>query len=130
MKVPVNVENPARLIRLTTDPWMLQSRKQMIKVSLLYPNEASTTFDMEFYEKLHVPMVRKLLGTALKGVAVDQGMRSAAGTPPPYVVMCHLLFESLDAFQGAFPSHAEFIMADIAKYTNSRPIAQISEMRL
>jgi hypothetical protein len=45
----------------------------MVKVSVLYPNRKDTTFDMEYYCNLHIPMVRQLLGSALKGASVDQG---------------------------------------------------------
>jgi hypothetical protein len=45
----------------------------MIKVSVLYPNVAGTKFDMAYYLNHHIPMVRRLLGSALKGVSVEHG---------------------------------------------------------
>ena len=44
----------------------------MVKVSVLYPNREGTKFDMAYYLNHHIPMVRQLLGSALKGVSVEQ----------------------------------------------------------
>ena len=44
--------------------------------------------------------------------------------------MGHLLFDSVEAFQASFGPHAQEIMADIPKYTNTEPTLQISEMKL
>jgi uncharacterized protein (TIGR02118 family) len=46
----------------------------MVKISVLYPNGKGTKFDMEYYCNRHIPMVRQLLGSALKGASVDQGL--------------------------------------------------------
>jgi uncharacterized protein (TIGR02118 family) len=51
----------------------------MIKISVLYPNSKDTRFDMEYYCNRHTQMVRKLVGSALRGVSVDQGLSGGAG---------------------------------------------------
>ena len=103
----------------------------MIKVSVLYPNEEGKKFDMAYYLDKHIPMVQQMLKDALKGGAVDQGLSGAAPeTAPTYRVMTHLLFDSVEAFQGAFGPHAEAIMADVANYTDIRPVTQISEVKI
>ena len=76
-------------------------------------------------------LVRRLLGAALKGAAVDQGIGGEEpGSPAPYLAIGHLLFESPEAFQTAFGPHVQTIMADIPNYTNSEPTLQISEVKL
>lgn len=103
----------------------------MIKVSVLYPNREGDTFDIGYYCDRHIPMVRTKLGTACKGVAVEQGLSGPApGSPPAYVAMGHLYFDSVDAFQAAFGPHAEAIMGDIPNYTSIQPTIQISDVRL
>ena len=103
----------------------------MIKVSVFYPNKTDNTFDMNYYCDLHIPLVQRLLGSALKGVAVEQGLGGAApGSPATYVAMGHLLFDSTDAFQRAFGAHVQAIMSDIPNYTNIEPIIQVSEVKL
>jgi uncharacterized protein (TIGR02118 family) len=79
----------------------------------------------------HIPMVRHLLGAALKAAAVEQGVGGGApGSPPPYLALGHLSFESLHAFQTAWGPNAERIIADVPNYTNLQPIIQISEVRI
>jgi len=103
----------------------------MIKVSVLYPNRGDTKFDMTYYLNHHIPMVRHLLGLALKGVSVEHGISGEEpGSPPPYVTTAHLLFESVQSFQTSFGVHAQEIMEDIPKYTNSEPVVQIGEVKL
>ena len=103
----------------------------MVKVSVLYPNGKNIKFDMEYYCDRHIPLVRQLLGSVLKGVAVEQGLSGEQPrSPAPYVAMGHLLFDSVDAFRTSFGSHADTIIADIPKYTNSEPTIQISEVKL
>ena len=76
-------------------------------------------------------MVQEKLGAALKGSAVDQGLGGAApGSPATFVAMAHLLFDSVEAFQGAFGPHADVIMADIPNYTDTQPTIQISEVKI
>lgn len=103
----------------------------MVKVSVLYPNRTGTNFDMTYYLDHHIPMVRRLVGSALKGVSVEHGISGdEPGSPPPYVTTAHLLFESVQSFQTSFGVHAQEIMGDIPKYTNSEPLVQIGEVKL
>jgi uncharacterized protein (TIGR02118 family) len=103
----------------------------MIKVSVLYPNNEGSKFDMSYYCKSHIPMVQQKLGAICKGVAVEQGISGAApGSRPAYVAMGHLYFDSVEAFQTAFGPHAEAIMADIPNYTDIQPTIQISDVML
>jgi len=103
----------------------------VIKVGVFYPAAAGATFDMEYYRTKHVPMVQKLLGTACKGAAIEQGLSGAEpGSPPTYVAMGHLFFESMSDFQKSFGSHAAEIVADVPNYTNVQPIIQISDVKM
>jgi len=103
----------------------------MIKVSVLYPNNEGSNFDMQYYLEKHIPMVRKKLGAACKNVAVEQGLGGGApDAPAAYSAMGHLYFDSVETFQTAFGPHAEAIMADIPNYTNVQPAVQVSEVRI
>jgi uncharacterized protein (TIGR02118 family) len=104
---------------------------EMIKVSVLYPNGEGNSFDMAYYLAKHIPMVRQLVGPAIKGVVVEQGIGGATPeSPPPYLAMGHLLFESVEAFQASLGPHAPAIFGDISNYTNTQPVVQISEVKL
>lgn len=103
----------------------------MVKVSVFYPNREGMKFDLTYYLDQHIPMVRRLLGSTLKGVSVEQGISGEEpGSPAPYVTTCHLLFDSVQTFQTSFGPHAQGIMEDIPKYTNSKPLIQIGEVKL
>jgi len=103
----------------------------MVKVSVLYRNAAGTKFDMTYYLNRHIPMVRRLLGSALKGVTVEHGISGEEpGSPAPYIATGHLLFDSVQTFQASFAPHAQEIMEDIPKYTDSEPLVQIGEIKL
>jgi len=103
----------------------------MVKVSVFYPNREGTKFDMNYYLNQHIPMVRRLLGSALKGVSVEHGISGGQpGSPAPYIATGHLLFDSVQLFQASFAPHAQEIREDIPKYTNSEPLLQIGEVKL
>ena len=101
----------------------------MIKVSVLYPNNESATFDMDYYCKTHLPLVAELVGKALISSSADAGLaRGAPGEAPTYIAMGHLVFESAESFQQAFAPHQEVIAADLVNFTNVSPVIQISNI--
>jgi uncharacterized protein (TIGR02118 family) len=103
----------------------------MIKVSVMYPNEKGGTFNMAYYCDKHMPMVKQKLGTALKRVSVEQGLAGGEpGAPPSFLAFGHLYFDTVEAFQTAFAPHAAEILSDIPNYTNTKPVLQISEVKL
>jgi len=103
----------------------------MIKVSVLYPNNDGSKFDMSYYCNSHVPMVQEKLGRACNSVAVEQGVSGATSeSRPAFIAMGHLYFDSVADFQSAFGPHAKTIMADIPNYTDIQPTIQVSEVRI
>jgi uncharacterized protein (TIGR02118 family) len=103
----------------------------MIKVSVLYPNSQDIVFDKGYYCDIHVPLVSKLLGDTLKNAQVDFGLCGAsADEEASYVVMTHMTFDSIEAFQNIFAIHSEEILSDIPKFTNCQPQIQISEIKI
>jgi uncharacterized protein (TIGR02118 family) len=103
----------------------------MIKVSVFYPNNEGSKFDMSYYCNSHIPMVQEKLGKACKGAAVEQGVSGPTpGSQPTFVAMGHLYFDSVAEFQSAFGPHANAIMADIPRYTDIQPTFQISEVKV
>jgi len=103
----------------------------MIKVSVLYPNNEGSKFDMSYYCNTHIPMVQEKLGKACKSVAVEQGVSGVTpGSRPTFAAMGHLYFDSVADFQAAFGPHAAAIMGDIPNYTDIPPTIQISEVKI
>ena len=103
----------------------------MVKVSVLYPAKAGSRFDEEYYFNKHTPMLIGLLGPALKAISVEKGISGVMpDQPAAFVMTCHLVFESIDAFYAAFGPHAAAITGDIPKYTDIEPIIQIGEIKV
>ncbi|HEY2821443.1 MAG TPA: EthD family reductase [Candidatus Acidoferrum sp.] len=103
----------------------------MIKVSVFYPHQLDARFDMTYYCEHHFPLVRRLLGPAVKNTAVEAGISGRTpGSPPLYVALGHMYFESVPAFVEAWTPVAAQIIADIPNYTNLQPTIQISEVKI
>src|SRR5689334_14543772 len=93
----------------------------LTKISILYPNQKGSRFDMRYYVGTHMPLSFELLSThpGFKGVSVERGLGGAEpGTDPAYIAMCHFLFESLEDFLAAFVPHAGTLQGDMANYTD------------
>jgi uncharacterized protein (TIGR02118 family) len=100
----------------------------MIKVSVFYPRQNGTKFDLNYFTATHLPLLRRKFGEACKGIVIDRGVRGAAPqTQAPFVVVANMMFESIEAFQNAFRPNAAEIADDVARFTNIRPVIQISE---
>ena len=101
----------------------------MIKVSVMYPNTPDARFDHAYYRDKHMPLVKTRMGEHCKYYTVDKGIAGGApGTPAIYVGMCHIFSDSVESFQAGFGPHAKEILADIANYTDLKPVMQISEV--
>ena len=101
----------------------------MIKVSVMYPNGPGARFDHDYYRDKHLPLIKRRIGAALKYYTIDKGL--AGGTPnapATYVGMCHLLCDTLEAYNSAFAPHAQEISGDIRNFTDVTPVVQISEV--
>lgn len=103
----------------------------MVKISILYPNTKGSRFDMRYYVEDHMPVSIQLLSAhpGFKGVSVERGVTGVPpGTEPPYVAMCHFLFDSAEAFMEAFMPHAQTLQGDIPSYTDVEPTIQFNEV--
>ena len=105
--------------------------KGSIKVSVLYPNDNGKSFNMDYYCNKHVPMVAGLLGDAVIGASVEQGLGGGEpDQPATYVAMGNLYFKTMESFENSFGPNAEKIMGDILNYTDIEPVIQISEVMI
>jgi uncharacterized protein (TIGR02118 family) len=106
----------------------------MIKVTVMYPYTEGARFDHAYYRDRHMPMVKAKLGSACAYYTVDKGLAGRApgqaqfGAPPAFVAMCAFICDSVEAYQAALQDHLTEIVADIAKYTDIKPVVQVSEI--
>jgi uncharacterized protein (TIGR02118 family) len=103
----------------------------MITVNILYPNKPGSRFDMDYYVRTHMPMAFRLLAATLKRASIEHGLRGEEDdSPPPYIAMAHLQFESFVKFLEVWLPAADELTADIPNYTDIEPVIQISEVML
>ena len=102
----------------------------MVQLNILYPKNANTNFDWDYYLNIHMPLSIKLHGSALKGITISKGIEGIEAAPVAYVAITNMLFESVDSFIEVFMPHAETLQGDIKNFTNVQPVIQFSEVVL
>ncbi len=106
-----------------------KTKKGMVKVTIMYPNDDGKTFDMDYYSTNHMPMLANVMGDSLKFYEIDKGISGRTPDEPiPYLAIGYLYFDTLSAYQNSFGPNAEKIVGDIPNYTNIQPVVQISEV--
>jgi uncharacterized protein (TIGR02118 family) len=103
--------------------------KGLFKVSIMYPYAEGKTFNMEYYETKHMPMVAGYLGQNLVKYTIEKGV--ASGIPNqsmPYMAIGTFYVKSIDDYKAAIAPNRDAIRADFANYTNVAPIILISEV--
>ena len=102
----------------------------MFKVAILYPNAEDKTFDMDYYEKKHMPMVAGFLGKNLKFYEIDKGI---AGRTPndkvPFVAIGYFYINDVAEYNKAIAQNRDAVISDFRNYTNIQPVVQINEIK-
>jgi uncharacterized protein (TIGR02118 family) len=106
----------------------LFEEKGLIKISVMYPFSEAKTFNIDYYETEHMPMVAGLLGANLVRYTIEKGV--ASGTPDqlPYMAIGTFYVKDLAEYQAATAPNREAIRADFANYTNVAPVIVVSEV--
>jgi uncharacterized protein (TIGR02118 family) len=103
--------------------------KGLIKVCVMYPFAEGKTFNMEYYEMKHMPMVAGYLGSNLVKYTIEKGIAGGNPNQPlPYMAIGTFYVKSLDDYKAAIAPNRDAIRADFANYTNTTPVIFISEV--
>jgi uncharacterized protein (TIGR02118 family) len=103
--------------------------KGLIKVSVMYPFAEGNTFNMEYYETKHMPMVAGYLGSNLVKYTIEKGVASGIPNQPlPYMAIGTFYVKSLEDYQAAIAPNRDAIRADFPNYTNTTPVILVSEV--
>ena len=103
--------------------------KGLIKVSIMYPYAEGKTFNMEYYETKHMPMVARFLGSNLVKYTIEKGVASGVPNQPlPFMAIGIFYIKSLSEYQAAIGPNIASIRADFSNYTNITPIILVSEV--
>jgi uncharacterized protein (TIGR02118 family) len=102
----------------------------MFKVAILYPNGDDKTFDMDYYEKKHMPMMAGFIGKNLKFYEIDKAI---SGRTPndkaPFAAVGYFYIQDVAEYNKAIAQNRDVILGDIKNYTNIQPIVQISMVK-
>jgi uncharacterized protein (TIGR02118 family) len=105
------------------------TEKGLIKISIMYPFAEGKTFNMEYYETKHMPMVAALLGSNLVRYTIEKGLASGIPNQPlPYMAIGTFYVKDLKEYQSAIGPHRDAIRADFVNYTNTAPVILVSEV--
>ena len=102
----------------------------MFKVAILYPNGEDKTFDMDYYEKKHMPMVAGFLGKNLKFYEIDKGITGRTpNDKAPFVAIGYFYISNVAEYNKAIGQNRDAVVSDFKNYTNIQPVVQISEIK-
>ena len=102
----------------------------MFKVAILYPNGEDKTFDMDYYEKKHMPMVAGYLGKNLKFYEIDKGISGrTANAKVPFLAIGYFYINDVAEYNKAIAQNRDAVINDFKNYTNIQPVVQISEIK-
>ncbi|HEX5325945.1 MAG TPA: EthD family reductase [Acetobacteraceae bacterium] len=103
----------------------------MIVVSVMYPANQGSRFDMDYYLQKHVPLVGALWkDCGLTEAKVLRGASAPGGAAPAYAAMALVTFTSAADFQRALDQHGQEVLGDIPNFTNVQPVIQINDVML
>lgn len=100
----------------------------MANISIVFPASDNASFDYEYAEKVHLPLVLDRWGqSGLERAELFRGLANADGSAPSFLAMGLLRFSSLSQLQAAMAGeHADEIGADMVKFTNVKPLLQVN----
>ena len=95
----------------------------------MYPFAEGKTFNMEYYQTKHMPMVAGYLGANLVKYTIEKGVSNGIPNQPlPYMAIGTFYVKSLADYQAAIAPNIATIRADFANYTNVAPLILVSEV--
>jgi uncharacterized protein (TIGR02118 family) len=106
----------------------VSEEKGLIKISVMYPFSEGKTFDIEYYETTHMPMVAGLLGANLVKYTIEKGVASEIPNQLPCMAIGTFYVKDLAEYQAATAPNRDAISADFANYTNAAPVISVSEV--
>lgn len=101
----------------------------MASLSVVYPRSPGATFDYDYYQTRHMPLVGERWAAAgLTGGEALLGKTAADGSQAPYFAIGIIHFDTADSLRAALDGeHASEVIADIRNFTDVQPVIQINE---
>jgi uncharacterized protein (TIGR02118 family) len=101
----------------------------MYKISVMYPAQKDSNFDVDYYCTKHLGLVEKYMKPfGLIKFEIVKGISGGGDSSPPFAYIGNMYFETLDGYEKAIAASKGVLRSDIPKFTNVTPIRQISEV--
>jgi uncharacterized protein (TIGR02118 family) len=98
----------------------------MIVVSVLYPNVANSTFDLDYYCNHHLPLCRVLLAPmGMQSLSFYQPILTDPGAA--FQLVAELRFPDMTTTNAALAAHGPRTQADIPNFTDTKPVILVGE---
>ena len=103
--------------------------KGLIKITIMYPYAEGKTFNFEYYQTKHMPMVAGLIGSNLVKYTIEKGLASGIpDRPQPFIAIGTFYVKNLNDYEAAIGPHRDAIRADFPNYTDTIPVISVSEV--
>ena len=101
----------------------------MATLSVVYPRTPGATFDYDYYQTKHMPLVGERWADAgLRGGEALLGKAAPDGSEPPYFAIGIIHFDTAGSLHEALNGeHASEVIADIRNFTDAQPVIQINQ---
>ena len=99
----------------------------MARIVILYPNTPDAPFDMDYYTRKHLELVRSSFGDAVERISVYKGLGGPGGTPAAFIVSTAIEFRDMPSLGAAIGQNGEKISQDVPNFTTIVPTIQIED---
>lgn len=98
-----------------------------LSLQVMYPITDDTHFDMDYYLGTHMPLVGEHMGAHIDKKFVVKGLAGGPDTPPGFYAVATMVFADQAAFDAAIAASPP-VLADIATFTNTKPIMLVGDV--
>lgn len=99
----------------------------MVRMLILYPRTPDAQFNLDYYLKTHIELVRSSFSDAVPRISVYRGLDGPDGKPAPFLVSATIEFRDMSSLLSAIQRHGTKIAQDVVNFTTIRPTIQIEE---
>ena len=99
----------------------------MPRIVILYPRTPGAEFNLDYYLRSHLALVRSSLGDAVTGISVHRGIAGPGGVPAAFLISTAIDFRDMKSLQSGIERHGAKIAQDVANFTTIAPTLQIEE---
>ena len=98
-----------------------------VSMQVAYPINNDTSFDLDYYIKNHLAIIRENWSDHIQQMIVTKGTSGGKDVPSPYYAIATVIFENGDEMRAAMKKGGP-VFNDIGNYYNINPIMMLGEV--